>query len=72
MIISTGTPSALTMMNRYLSGGGSPEQKMEVSLWSLLSMARAAGAFRMRSCEAPADTVISDSVSAMKPKREGK
>lgn len=45
---------------------------MEVSLWSLLSMARAAGAFRMRSCEAPADTVISDSVSAMKPTREGK
>lgn len=59
-------------MNRYLSGGGSLVKKMEVSLWSILSMARAAGALRMRSCEAPADTVSSDSASAIKPRKEGK
>lgn len=35
-------------------------------------MARAAGALRMRSCEAPADTVSSDSASAMNPRKEGK
>lgn len=63
---------ALTRMNRYLSGGGSLTLKMEVSVWSCFSMARAAGAFRMRSCEVPADTFSSDSASAMKPRREGK
>lgn len=63
---------ALTRMNRYLSGGGSLVEKMEVSLWSILSMARAAGALRMRSCEAPADTVSSDSASAIKPRKEDK
>lgn len=59
-------------MNRYLSGGGSLLLKMEVSVWSVLSRARAAGALRIRSCEAPADTFRSESASAMKPRREGK
>lgn len=47
-------------------------QKMEVSLWSLFSMALAAGAFLMRSCDAPADTVRRASASAMKPVEEGR
>lgn len=62
----------LTRMNRYLSGGGSLLLKMEVSVWSSFSMARAAGAFRMRSCDVPADTFSSDSASAVKPARQGK
>lgn len=63
---------ALTRMKRYLSGGGSLELKTEVSVWSVWSKARAAGALRMRSCEPPADTVSSESASAMKPRKEGK
>lgn len=58
---------SLTMMKKYLSGGGSFLPKREVSVCSLVSMARAAGALRMRSCDAPADTLSSDSASAMKP-----
>lgn len=54
-------------MKRYLSGGGSLVLKMDVSVWSVLSKARAAGALRMRSCDAPADTVSRDSASAVKP-----
>lgn len=57
-------------MKRYLSGGGSLLLKMEVSEWSVLSMARDAAASRMRSCEAPADTVSNDSASAMKPREK--
>lgn len=34
-------------------------------------MARDAGAFLMRSCDAPADTFSSDSASAIKPTGEG-
>lgn len=59
-------------MKRYLSGGGSLVLKMDVSVWSFFSMALAAGAFLMRSCDAPADTVRSDSASAMKPLEEGR
>lgn len=66
---STCTFDKLTRMNRYLSGGGSLVQKMEVSECRDWSMARAAGAFRMRSSEAPADTVSRESASAMKPAR---
>lgn len=54
-------------MKRYLSGGGSLLLKMDVSLWSFFSIARAAGAFLIRSCDVPADTFRSDSASAIKP-----
>lgn len=59
-------------MKRYLSGGGSLLLKMDVSLWSFFSMALAAAAFLMRSCDAPADTFRSDSASAIKPTEEGR
>lgn len=58
---------ALTRMNRYLSGGGSLLLKMDVSVWRVWSSERAAATSRMRSCDVPADTVSSDSASAMKP-----
>lgn len=67
----TPHPPALTRMNRYLSGAGSLLMKMEVSVWRVCSMERAAAASRMRSFDAPADTVSSASASAVKPRKEG-